>query len=198
MLVAEQRKFAAQFDVDLVEAEDDELNQKMKIADEVYTYYNVLYLIFFKSYVTDLYLSEAINKGDVSAIEQQKSALSANSGEGLNKLKSLEPFKGDNSLVVACRVMLEFYQDEADNQVQHITNYLIKTENFEAIKASFDQKGEKNRTQQDVDQYNNAVNEMNDAAQKYNTVNQSIYQNRKTYIESWNKSVEKFTDKHVP
>lgn len=198
MLITEQKRFADDFNVELVEAEDDELNQKMKVAEEVYAYYNVVYLIFFKSYITDLYLADAINKGDVSAIEQQRSALSLNSAAGLTKLKSLEPFNGDNSLITNCRVMLEFYQDEADNQIQFITNYFIKTENFQAIKTSFEQKKEKDRTQQDVDQFNQAVNESNEAGQKYNTTNQLIYENRKTYIEAWNKSVERFTDKHVP
>lgn len=198
MLVAEQKKFADEFDVELVDAAENDLNRKMMIAEEVYDYYNVVYLIFFKSYVTDIYLADAIGKKDVSAIEQQKASLSANSAEGLEKLKTLEAFNGDNSLITSCRTMLEFYQDEADNQIQHITNYLIKTENFETIKASFEQKNEKDRTQQDVDQFNNAVNDVNESGQKYNEVNQSIFNNRKTYIETWNKAVEKFTDKHVP
>ena len=158
----------------------------------------VFFTFLIKVIHKSLYLADAIGKGDVSAIEQQRSALSENSKEGLAKLQSMQPFKGDNSLIISCRVMLEFYQDEADNQVKHITNYFIKTENFETIKASFDQKSDKDRTQQDIDQYNKAVNEANEAAQNYNQANNTIYENRKTYIEKWNKSVERFTDKHVP
>ncbi|MBD3636332.1 MAG: hypothetical protein HUJ25_03245 [Crocinitomicaceae bacterium] len=197
MLIAEQKKFAEQFDVELVTTED-ELSEKMRVADEVYDYYNKLYLIFFKSYVSDIYLSDAIAKGDVSAIEQNKSALSMASADGLSKLKSVEPFKGDNSLVAACQDILKFYQDEADNQVDKITNYLIKTENFNTIKASFDQKKEKDRTQEDIDQYNNAVKEANEAAQTYNSTNQTIFENRKSKIAAWNEAVQSFTDKHVP
>lgn len=198
MLIEEQNKFAENFNVELMDSEDDELNKKMKVAEEVYAYYNEIYLIFFKSYVTDIYLSEAVNKEDVSAIEQQRSALSEASKEGLAMLENIDPFNGDNSLVVNCRIMLEFYQDQADNQIQHITNYFIKTENFETIKASFDQKSQGDRTQQDIDQYNKAVNDVNEASSKYNSTNQTIYENRKKYIGQWNDAVEKFTDKHVP
>ncbi len=198
MLIEEQKEFADKFNVELMDSDDDELNKKMQIAEQVYAYYNEIYLIFFKSYVTDLYLSEAVNKGDVSAIEQQRSALSEASKEGLAKLGNIQPFNGDNSLIVNCRIMLEFYQDEADNQIQHITNYFIKTENFETIKASFEQKSEGDRTQQDIDQFNKAVSDVNEAGTKYNSANQSIYENRKRYVGQWNEAVDKFTDRHVP
>jgi hypothetical protein len=197
MLSSEQKKFAEEFDVELLAA-DDELNTKMKIAEEVYGYYNDIYLIFFKSYVADIYLSDAIEKGDISAIEQQKNALSSASEEGLNALKGLKPFKGDNSLIVACRGILSFYQDEADNQIQHITNFFIKSENFNTIKASFEQKKDNDKTQDDIDAYNNAVNEANDATEKFNSTNKYIFEGRGAKINAWNDGVLKFTDKHVP
>ncbi|MEX1001680.1 MAG: hypothetical protein WDZ35_06155 [Crocinitomicaceae bacterium] len=197
MLSAEQKKFAEKFNVTLMEASD-ELNEKMKIADEVYTYYNEIYLIFFKSYIQDIYLTEALAKGDVSAIEQNKSALSATTQEGLDKLKGIESYKGDNSVVEACKGVLEFYKDEAENQVVHLTNYFIKAENFKTIKTSFDQKKEKDRTQEDVDQFNAAVNESNAAGQKYNEVNEMLNKQKAEKIDGWNKTVHSFIDKHVP
>ncbi|UKN00945.1 hypothetical protein K6119_14515 [Paracrocinitomix mangrovi] len=197
MLGEVQDAFAKEFNVELSKASD-ELTQKMEVANEVYDYYNVLYLIFFKSYVQDLYLADAIAKGDVSAIEQNKSALEANAAEGLEKIKTLSPFKGDNSLIKAGSNLLEFYQDITANQIPHITDYFIKTENFETIRKSFEQKKEKDRTQEDIDQYNNAVKESNAAGTKYNEANQYMFQFRQAKIQDWNNAVENFLDKHVP
>ena len=197
LLNEEQRKFAKEFGIELFDADDD-LSKKMKKADEVYTYYNVIYLIFFKSYIQDRYLNEAIAKGDISAIEQNKSALATSSKEGLGKIKEIQSFEGDNSLVASCTAILEFYEDQADNKIEAITNYFLKAENFTTIQKSFDAKKEKDRTQADVDQFNAAVNESNAAGQKYNTVIAELNDKRKSNLDNWNKSVEKFTDKHVP
>ncbi|MFT4600512.1 MAG: hypothetical protein ACI857_000686 [Arenicella sp.] len=197
MLSTEQEKFAKEFDIELVSADDD-LSKKMAVADEVYSYYNVVYLIFFKSYIQDVYLNEAIAKGDVSAIEQNKSALSMTAEEGLGKLKGLTSYNGDFSVVQACQKVLRFYQDEADQKVKDITNYFLKSENFKTIQKSFDQKKEKDRTQADVDQFNAAVNESNAAMEKYNEVTEFLNKGRADNLDNWNRTVSKFTDKHVP
>ena len=197
MLSSEQEKFAKEFTIELVDAEDD-LSKKMEIADQVYDYYNEIYLIFFKSYIQDVYLTAAISKGDVSAIEQNKSALAATCEEGLGKLKMIRSFNGDMSVVQACQEMLKFYQEEADQKIKDITNYFLKAENFETIKKSFDQKKEKDRTQEDIDRYNGAVNESNEAGQKYNETTAYLNKERANKLDNWNRSVSKFTDKHVP
>ena len=198
MLVAQEKKFAGQNNVELVEGEETDLTKKMKIAGEVYKYYNEIYLIFFKSYIQETYLIDAIGKSDVSGIEQNKNALLSTTEEGLNKLTEIKTFKGDNSLVIACRNILNFYKDEAANKVADITDFFLKTENFNTIKASFDQIKEKNRTQEDVDKYNKAVNEMNEAVNKYNATNESLSKERVKQIDNFNSTALKFTDTHVP
>ena len=197
-MVAEQQKvFAAKYNITLQVA-DDQLSNNMNAANEVYNYYNEIYLIFFKSYIQEKYLIEAINKKDVSAIEQNKNALAATSVEGLEKLKSITNFKGDNTVVDACIEILTFYKDEAENKIALITDYFIKTENFNTIKTSFDQIKPNNRTQADVDSYNTAVNEMNASVAVYNTTNTELSTNRGKYLDNWNNATAKFTDKHVP
>ena len=49
-----------------------------------------------------------------------------------------------------------------------------------------------------VDKCNNAVNEMNESVEAYNNNNDLMNNNRGEYLDAWNKSVAKFTDKHVP
>lgn len=197
MLAIEQKKFAEEYGIELVDADDD-LTKKMAKADEVYVYYNELYLIFFKSYIQDIYLSDAIAKKDVSAIEQNKSALSISAKEGLEKIKKIRPYLGDNSLIENLGNMLRFYEDEADHKIEAVTNYFLKAENFATIQKSFDQKKEKDRTQEDVDQFNKAVNESNAAGDKFNSTINEINKNRSANLNRWNSSVDKFTDRHVP
>ena len=197
MVADQQRAFAAKHNITLLEASD-ELSDKMQIADEVYTYYNVIYLIFFKSYIQEKYLIEALNKQDVSGMEQNRVALLATATEGLEKLSSVEGFKGDLTVVTACRDILTFYKDEAENKISLLTDYFIKTENFNTIKTSFDQIKPNNRTQADVDNYNKAVNEMNAAVATYNETNTKLGTDRAKYLDNWNNSSAKFTDKHVP
>lgn len=198
MVSGQQAVFAAQNNITLITNENDELTKKMAIAGEVYKYYNEVYLIFFKSYIQETYLIAAMIGKDVSGLEQNKNALSATAAEGLKLIDAIESFKGDNSIVVACKNLLKFYEDEATNKIQVITDFYLKNENFEAVQESFAQIKEKNRTQEDVDRYNKAVNEMNEAANAYNATNEVLNKERASYLEAWNKSVAKFTDKHVP
>lgn len=197
MLDREQEKFAKEFDVELITEEDD-LSKKMAKADKVYEYYNKIYLIFFKSYIQDIYLTEAIAKGDVSAIEQNRSALQATADEGLLNLKSITSFDGDMSVVQACQDLLRFYKDQAKNKIKDITDYYLKAENFQTIQKSFDAKKDADRTQEDIDRYNNAVAESNEAAARYNETIAVINKDREDKLNNWNKTVLKFTDKHVP
>lgn len=198
MLQEEEKKFAEANNVQLIEGEETKLAANMKKASEVYAYYNEIYLIFFKSYIQEKYLLEAIGRNDVSAIEQNKSALTTTANEGLGKLKAIKSYAGDNTILMATKEVLSFYKDEAENKIAIITDYYLKTENFNTIKASFDQIKEKNRTQDDVDKYNNAVNEMNDAVNKLNETNAQLDKERADKLEAYNKAVAKFTDKHVP
>jgi hypothetical protein len=197
MVGEQQAIFAAKHNITLEQA-DDKLSANMVIADKVYEYYNVLYLVFFKSYIQEKYLVEALNKKDVSAIEQNKNALLATASEGLEILKGQSAYNGDNTVVAACIEILTFYKDEAENKISLLTDYFIKTENFNTIKASFDQIKPNNRTQADVDGYNNAVNAMNAAVEVYNKTNAELSANRAKTLDGWNNASTKFTDKHVP
>ncbi len=198
MVQKQQAVFAAKHDITLLEADNDRLSENMKIAGEVYEYYNKVYLIFFKSYVQETYLMAALNAQDVNGIQQNKNALAATAKEGLAPLNDIKAFKGtDNSIVLACREMLEFYADEAE-KMEIVTDYFLKTENFNTVKASFEQIKAKNRKQEDIDRYNNAVNEMNEAVEAYNANNEVMNDRREDKLDAWNKSVAKFTSKHVP
>ena len=195
-LTAAQRKFAEENDVTLVEASD-ALNDKMKVAGEVFDHYNEVYLIFFKSNKQEIYMMDAIESRDLSAIEQNRDALTATVEEGFEKLKDVVAYEGDKTMMTATEEIFAFYAQEVKD-VKIILNYFLKTENFKKIKEAFDQKKEKDRTQEDVDQFNNGVNEMNAAITEYNEMTERNNEQRSNLIDGWNKAADKFTNKHVP
>jgi len=49
-----------------------------------------------------------------------------------------------------------------------------------------------------VDDYNNAVEELNKAGTKYNTANVKLTAERNAAIDGWNAAGQTFLDKHVP
>lgn len=197
MIYDEQLKFANKHGVTIIDKKDP-MEEKMKIASEVMDYYNVIYLIFFKSYKQEAYMIDAMNKSDINGMEQNKNSLIKFAEEGLEKLSKLENYKNDNSLIKACTDMLNFYKSEAGDKMNDLTNFYMKKENYEKIKAAFDAKKQSERTQEDIDKINNAGNDYNKALEAYNKTNNDLNKNRNTYLNNWNKTVQTFLDKYVP
>lgn len=198
MLSREHKAFAERNDVNIIESDDTKLDMKMGVASLVYAHYNEVYLVFFKSYKQEAYLLEAMEKQDVSAIEQNRNALIETVEEGIEKLAGIKKYQGDPLMVTATRQLLTFYQGEAENDIKLLFEFLEKTESFAAIKSAFDAKKPKSRTQEDIDAFNKGVNDVNKATSDYNEMNEATYERRNKLIEQWNKSAEKFTSKHVP
>lgn len=197
MINREHRRFAEANNITIIDS-DTKLDQKMDIANQVYDHYNTVYLIFFKSYKQELYLLDAIQRKDVSAIEQNRNALIETVEEGIEKLKSVEKYEGDVSMITATRNLLKFYQNEAENDVDLALNFFEQTENFEKVKSAFQKKKERDRTKEDFDEYNNGVNALNKAVNDYNAMNETSNKTRNSLLDDWNRTADKFTSKHVP
>lgn len=197
MVEREQRAFAASNNIKLIESEN-ALDKKMEVAGKVYDTYNEIYLIFFKSFKQEVYLMDAISRKDINGIEQNRNALVAAAKEGLKKLEAVKPYANDKSMVEATKKLLNFYIDEAENEIPKMSDYFMKSENMEKVKKAFDEIPEKKRTQADVNEYNKAINEMNASVNTYNAANQTLNKKRSTLIDGWNGSADKFTDTHVP
>lgn len=197
-LTEAQKKFAEENNITLITSEDDSMDKKMKIAGQVYDHYNEVYLIFFKSNKQEMYLLDALGTNDLSAIEQNREALLGTVEEGLEKLKDVKPYAGDRAMMEATEALFKFYEDEASKGMEAAIDFIMKSENFTKIKTAFDEKKEKNRTQEDVDQYNKAVNEMNEAVNVFNETNESNNKRRAKLVNAWNNTAEKYTNTHVP
>lgn len=197
MIDRQYSEFAKKHGIMLIDKED-KIEKNLKIAGAAFKYYNNVYLVFFKSYKQEAYMIDALNKSDVNALKQNADALSKFSDEGLSKLDTLKPFKGDATLKLACKEMLAFYKKEATAKIPVIVNFAVKKESFDKIKAVMDSKDAKSRTKEDVDAYNAAVNDFNKASNEYNAVNNELNTNRTNLLNKWNDSVMKFLDRQVP
>lgn len=193
----QQDIFAKENNINIIQGES-KLHEKMKKAGKVFDYYNEVYLLFFKSFKQEAYLIDAMNRQDINAMEQNKSALLNYSLEGRDKLKELTNFKGDQSLYLMSRQLLQFYSEEAEKKTPLQLEYFIMNDKFLKIKASFDQIKPAKRTQKDIDQYNQAINELNAAMEMFNSVNEELNNGRSKLLTSWNKRTESFLDKHIP
>jgi hypothetical protein len=192
-----QKKFAAKNDIKLVDGPDTEQETKSKIVNAVMDHCNDVYLAFFKAYKQEAYLMEAVNKKNLVAIEQNNNAMGKFAEEGLDKIKKMKGYNNDGSLIVACRNALNFYKNEArDGKV--ISDYFLKEESFNKIKKQFELKPPGKRTQQEVDDFNKAVNEINSALKNYNAMNANLNKQRTTVLDDWNKTYSKYMDEYMP
>lgn len=190
--------FALKNNVRLIDNGDTKLEKRMRQVGAVNSYYYDLYLIFFKSYKQEMYVTDALNRKDLNGIEQNRSTLSKYAHEGLQRLDTVKAFKGDGSLVNACRRVLEFHRQEADKQLPGLNDFLLKNEEFDRIKKAFDAKPANKRTQADIDVYNKAVNDINAALTSSQKALAAMNTGRENVIEHWNQSRERFMQLHVP
>ncbi len=189
--------FALKHQVRLGEGQSSKLSQRLDQAGKVNSYMNKLYLLFFKSNVQEGLMFKAMQSNDVNGVEQGKNSLAKFSAEGLARLDTLKPFKGDGSLITACRKVLEFQKNEADNAF-FLTDFYLKKEEFEKMKKTFDTKLVKNRTQEDIDAYNNAINDYNKAIKDYNKTSEDLNAGREKVLNNWEITRKRFMDLHVP
>ncbi|WP_162128301.1 LIC11966 family surface protein [Flavobacterium phycosphaerae] len=192
-----QKEFAAKYNINLTEGTS-EIGQKMKISSEVFNYHTQLYLIFFKANITDLNLSAAIEKKDLGVIQQNNNALAQYVEEGLEKLKTIKPFQNDNTMVIATKNALEYYKKQAQQYVPKVVDFLMFNEKFDTARKSMEAKSDKDRTKEEIDNFNGMVKQINKGIEDYNKGNNVNYQEKNKAISNWNNTGENFISSHVP
>jgi hypothetical protein len=192
------KKFAENNNVKLIDGGDSKMAKKLRKVGRVNEYYHHLFLIFFKSFKQEVYVWDAINRKDVNALEQNNNTLQKFADEGLASLDTLKAFEGDGSLINNCRKVLEFYKNEAKNQIPAVSDYLLKSDEFDKVKKNYDGKPAAKRTQADIDTYNQSVGEMNKSVNIYNKVVNDSNEARTKVLQNWDNAVKRFMDSHVP
>ena len=189
--------FAEKHNIQIIESEND-LGKKMKISNEVFEHYNDMYLIYFKVYINEVYLWEAVEANDASAIQQNSNALNTAAKEGLEILKTQKKYKNDDSIIMATKKAFEFFIDETENKMPQITDFLILNEDFEKIKTALEQTPERKRTKEQIDAYNKKVKDINKAVKNYNKVNTELNTQRQKTINELNNTNANFLANHIP
>jgi len=190
-------EFASTHNINIVESDSD-LGEKMKISNEVFEHYNGLYLIYFKVYINEVYLWEAVNVSDVIAIQQNANALIIAAKEGLEVLKTKTTYKNDNSILNATKKAFEFFIEESDTEIPKITDFLILNEEFDNIKSTIEQTPDRKRTKEQIDNYNKKIKDINKAVNTYNKVNTNLNSKRQNIINGLNTTNANFLSKHIP
>jgi hypothetical protein len=189
--------FAASHHVQLTQGQSTKLDRKLNETSRVNNYVRHLFLINFKSSVQESNMIDALNKGDLNGMEQSKNALKMYSEEGLTRLDTLKPYKGDASLITACRKVLEFQKNES-SRITVLSDYMLKRDEFEKIKKAFDAKPAASRKQSDVDAYNKSLEAMNKGITDYNKMNDELNKGRDKVMQNWDAARKRFLDQHVP
>lgn len=196
-LNANQKIFANKYNIQIVE-DDSELGKKMKISKEVFENQTQLYLIFFKVNFTESVLLKAIESNDISAIQQNSSALELYSNEGLDKLKSFKAYKKDLSLVAETKKVLEFTKKEALELSPNIISFIMLKQTFQENKKTIDNKSANNRSKEEIDAFNKLVNELNKEVGNHNRTIDKFNTDRTNTINNWNVTKDNFIDRYVP
>ncbi|APX99993.1 hypothetical protein [Lacinutrix venerupis] len=189
--------FANKNKINIIESEND-LGKKMEISNQVFDHSNALYLTFFKVYINEVYLWEAVEKSDVSGIQQNSNALNQAAKEGLKILDTIKPYKNDKSLILAYKTVFNFFIEESENKIPIIADFLILKEDFETIKTAIDKTPENKRTKDQIDAYNKKTKEINKAGNNYNKVNSALNSNRQKVLIKMEEAKSKFLARHVP
>ena len=71
-------------------------------------------------------------------------------------------------------------------------------EKFETAKKSLESKSDKDRTKEEIDNYNAMVKQVNKEIDTYNKINNTNFQEKNTLINQWNATGDTFISTHVP
>jgi hypothetical protein len=191
-----EKLFAKENNVNLIESSSD-LGNKLEQSNKVNQYHKVIYLVFFKCYKQDQYVSDAIQAQQINALEQSTSSLLSFANEGLAKLATLSTFNGDNSLLEAAKAALTYYKNQAEKVVPNITSFMLKKELFEKLKNEMEAKGNA-RTNKDIEEYNKQVAALNAGVATYNTLSKEITKTKNDMLNNWNKAETAFFHTYMP
>jgi hypothetical protein len=192
-----QKKYAERNYIQLIDKES-ELGEKIKTSNTVLDYKNEIYLIFFKSNIQERFLLNGVATADITTIQEHTATLQKTAEEGIQQLANFPAYQQDSSLIEATKIALEFFLEETQNEIPKMVAFFSLNEKFSTIRESIQKKGIKNRTSEEIKQYNTMVEDVNKAAADFNKRNQELNQKRTEIIQQWNEASAKFLSRHIP
>ena len=80
-----------------------------------------------------MYVLDALQRSDISAVEQHGGALASFANEGVDQLKATGDYQYDANLRLAAQQILGFYQNEAEKELPMIVDFYLKKDRFERV-----------------------------------------------------------------
>ena len=193
-----EKVFAIENNINLVGSNNSELGKKMEITNAVFKHNNTSNLAFFKANFQEITLVQSISSNNVTAIQQNANALSTYAKEGLEKLKTIDLYKNDASIIKSIEKVFNFYIDEAEIKTPQLIEFMVLNESFDKIKTALEKTPERKRTKEQIDAYNKKINEINKKVNIYNKTNTALNNDRAKYINGYNNAVSNFCERHIP
>lgn len=192
---ASQRVFAEKYGITISD-DQTEMGKKMAISNEVFNHQSDMYLLFFKVYITDANMMKALEAKDISAMQQNASALEQYADEGLGKLKGLKTYKNDPLLINATKKTLEFYKKEAVEFAPKVADFMLLNQKVEDTRKAIEAKSAPSKDE--IASFNKMVADVNKATGEYNKLNNKFFTEKNNIIKGWNTASDGFVSKHVP
>jgi len=196
-LNANQKIFANKYNIQITE-DTSELAKKIKISNDVLENHSHLFLIFFKVNFTESLLFKAIEREDISDIQQNSIDLIQYVNEGLEKLKTFKPYKNDKSLILATKKYLEVSKKEALEFSPTVVYFIMLNQKFEESKKIIDNKLAKNRSKEEVNNFNKLVDQVNIEVGNYNRNTNKFNLDRTDAFNNWYLTGDNFIARYVP
>ena len=190
-------KFAEKNGINLVEGHS-KLSANLKISNIVFTYYEEIYLIYFRGLIEDSFIIDAINNDDTTAIKMHLDSLTIAYAEGQNDLKQIKSYNGDYSLKYVCQKSLSHYKKEATLYIPKILIFYRVEAELDRVKTEYEAIPEKDVTQDDINKYNFTVAKYNTAIKEYNITMEKMNDDMQNNQKQWTDVVDKFMKNHIP
>lgn len=194
---ASQLTFAGKHNIQIVEGET-AIGKKMKKTGEVYDYHTDLFLIFFKANIAETGFMNAIEAKDAEGIAKNMALLQTAADEGLAKLATMKGYENDMAMIASTKKAMEFFRKEATEYAPAALEFISSQNKMEEANKALEAKKEKDRTKEDINDFNKMVAQSNKAVVAYNRVLNKYNTERANVTNSWNNTTDSFISRHVP
>ncbi len=169
---------------------------RMKKANSAYDYYDKIFMMTFESAKHDAELVEVLQKKDIKKIEAVRLKLLKSTKQGLESIARIKPYGNDDRMKMPTKQLLEFYKEEAQELVPSQVEFFKAKEVFEDHVAKM--KSKKNRTKQEVDNFNKEMRGLKKKTELYNRENHKVNARRTYVVNVWNNDARNFIELNVP
>ncbi len=187
----EEEKFAKKYGIRLVNR-DDRLAKRLEKLNKLFSYYNTIYMAFYKAYSQELIVFKSIQGRQPTAISRHLSILSQYADKGIQEVRKEGGFQGDKRLFAAALNSLTFYKREATQDLVTVLAYYQKLNRLDELRE------ERKKGGQNAEEYNALVREINAAGNQLNEITEALNEERARLLQEWNEASSNFLALQVP